>query len=247
MKKFTTYDEIENLCEAMIKDFMKRKHYTNSRCVDIEAFVTEYLGVPIVYETFAEPDPGRIGFLSDGKRPVWVIREKRKTQVVFPERTAVIEKCLQSPSEIGRKRFTIAHEGAHYILGKHIPLQSKAAFYSNFDGELTYSNDMLHEMMSINESLTNRAAACCLMPRFLVQRNLNRHNNGNRLIAYDGYVMPQQPKIIIQKMADTLGVSYTAFFNRLKELDLFEIRPIEEYLQSEFYCGGENRICCQKP
>ena len=56
MKKFTTYSEIENLCEAMIKDFMKRKHYTNAHCVDIEAFVTEYLGIPIVYETFAEPD-----------------------------------------------------------------------------------------------------------------------------------------------------------------------------------------------
>ena len=49
MKKFATYDEIENLCEAMIKDFMKRKHYTNAHCVDIEAFVTEYLGIPIVY------------------------------------------------------------------------------------------------------------------------------------------------------------------------------------------------------
>lgn len=58
MKRFTSNDEIENLCEAMIKDFFKSKHYTNVMCVDIEAFVREYLGVPIVYETFAEPDPG---------------------------------------------------------------------------------------------------------------------------------------------------------------------------------------------
>ncbi len=50
MKKFATYDEIENLCEALIKDFMKRKHDTNAHCVDIEAFVTEYLGIPIVYK-----------------------------------------------------------------------------------------------------------------------------------------------------------------------------------------------------
>ena len=55
MKRFTSNDEIENLCEAMIKDFFKSKHYTNVMCVDIEAFVREYLGVPIVYETFAEP------------------------------------------------------------------------------------------------------------------------------------------------------------------------------------------------
>ena len=239
MRKLTTYDEIENLCEAMIKDFMKRKHYTNSRCVDIEAFVTEYLGIPIVYETFAEPDPGRIGFLSDGQRPVWVLRDHRKTQVVFPDHTAVIEKFLQRPNEIGRKRFTIAHEGAHYILGKHIPLQSKAAFHSDFDGEMTYSQDMLHEMMSVGESLTNRAAACCLMPQFLVQRNLNRYNEGNKLTVYDGFVLAQAQKLVIQKMADAMGANYTPLFTRLKELDLFEFHPIDEYLQSKFYCGGD--------
>ena len=107
MKKFATYDEIENLCEALIKDFMKRKHYTNAHCVDIEAFVTEYLGIPIVYETFAEPDPGRIGFLSDGFRPIWVMRGNQKVQVLYPAGTAVIENYLQRPSEIGKKRFTI--------------------------------------------------------------------------------------------------------------------------------------------
>ena len=239
MRKLTTYDEIENLCEAMIKDFMKRKHYTSSRCVDIEAFVTEYLGIPIVYESFAEPDPGRIGFFSDGNRPVWVMREHRKAQVVFPDQTAVIDKCLQRPNEIGRKRFTIAHEGAHYILGKHIPMQSKAAFHSDFDGEMVYSQEMLREMMSINEALTNRAAACCLMPQFLVQRNLNRHNGGNPLISYDGYVLPQDQKLVIQKMADAMGVNYSPLFTRLKELDLFDVHPISEYLQSEFHCGGE--------
>ena len=51
----------------MVKDFFKRKHYTNVTCVDIEAFVQEYLGVPIVYETFAEEDPGRIAFLPPEK------------------------------------------------------------------------------------------------------------------------------------------------------------------------------------
>ena len=80
MKKFTTYDEIENLCEAMVKDFMKRKHYTNVNCVDIEAFVREYLGIPIVYESFAEPDPGRIGFVSDGIRPLCVRRDGIRSQ-----------------------------------------------------------------------------------------------------------------------------------------------------------------------
>lgn len=147
MKKFTTYSEIENLCEAMIKDFMKRKHYTNAHCVDIEAFVTEYLGIPIVYETFAEPDPGRIGFLSDGIRPLWVVRGNEKKQVLFPKNTVVLEKYLQTQTEIGRKRFTIAHEGAHFVLSKHIPAQTDAyaAFHSEFDTEMVYSPEMLRE------------------------------------------------------------------------------------------------------
>ena len=239
MKKLATYDEIENLCEAMIKDFMKCKHYTNSHCVDIEAFVTEYLGIPIVYESFAEPDPGRIGFLSDGIRPLWVIRGSQKAQILYPAGTAVIEKCLQRPNEIGRKRFTIAHEGAHYIIGKHIPAQTSAAFHSEYDGEMSYTQEMLKQMMSVNEMFTNRAAACCLMPRFLVERVLKRYNNGNKVIAYDGFVMAQEQKLLIQRMADAMGVNYTPFVNRLKELSLFEFRPIEEYLHSEFRRGGE--------
>ena len=99
MKRFTTNDEIEDLCEAMIKDFFKSKHYTNVMCVDIEAFVREYLGVPIVYETFAEPDPGRVGFLSYGKRPLMVRRNGKVEEITFPPRTAVIEKFLLGPKE----------------------------------------------------------------------------------------------------------------------------------------------------
>ena len=156
MKKFTTYSEIENLCEAMIKDFMKRKHYTNAHCVDIEAFVTEYLGIPIVYETFAEPDPGRIGFLSDGIRPLWVVRGNEKKQVLFPKNTVVLEKYLQTQTEIGRKRFTIAHEGAHFVLSKHIPAQTDAyaAFHSEFDTEMVYFPEMLRESLCNQSGIT---------------------------------------------------------------------------------------------
>ena len=241
MKRFTTNDEIENLCEAMIKDFFKSKHYTNVMCVDIEAFVQEYLGVPIVYETFAELDPGRVGFLSDGKRPLLVRRGNKVEQVVFPARTAVIEKYLLNQKESARRRFSIAHEGAHDVLGRHIPLQTSpaAAFHSEFDPEMRYTQDMLKEMLSINECFTNRAAACFLMPAFLVARVLKRHNNSKKVILYDDGILSQDQKLLIQKMADTLGVSFTAFHTRLSELDLFERRPVEEYLHKGLRYGGE--------
>lgn len=50
--------------------------------------------------------------------------------------------------------------------------------------------------------------------------------------------MSQEQKIIVQRMADAMGVNYSPLITRLKELDLFDKRPIEEYL-STFRSGGE--------
>ncbi len=160
---------------------MKRKSYQSSRCVDIEAFVTDYLGLTILYEEFAEKDPGRIGFLADGVRSISIDRNGKRVKQLFPKRTVVIESGLQNPCELGRKRFTIAHEGAHFILNQHAPMQAASAFHSDINSDITYSKEMLEEMMSINEAFANRAAACCLMPQFLVKRNLKKHNSGTRL------------------------------------------------------------------
>ena len=133
MKRLTSYEEIEKLCEAAIRDFFKRKHYTNSRCVDIEGFVTEYLGLPIVYEKIREDDPGRQGFLSDGERPLWVLKSGKRMQVLFPANVIVLDDSLLRPNEIGRKRFTMAHEAGHFILNQHVPAQTHASFHSEFD------------------------------------------------------------------------------------------------------------------
>lgn len=241
MKKFTTYDEIEALCEAMIKDFFRSKHYTNMFYVDIEAFVREYLRIPIVFELFAEPDPGRIGFFSDGKRSLWVLRDGKRIQVTFPKNTAVIEKCLLSTKESGRRRFTIAHEGAHLIMSRHIPAQITDAFHSQYNDGIDYTPALLHEMLSVNEAFTNRAAACLLMPRFLVMRALKKFNGDKKIVAYDNLILAQREKLTIQKMADAMGTSYTAFLNRLKELDLLDYHPIEEYIREGLAVGGD--IC----
>lgn len=240
MKSFTSYEELENLCEAMIKDFFRQKGYTNVLCVDIEAFVTEYLGTPVVYETFAEEDPGKIGFLSDGARPLLVRRGSITTEVVFPPDTIVIDAFLLHEQESARKRFTIAHEGAHHLLGRHVPVQTNfaAAFHNEYDNEQAYTKEALREMLSINESFANRGGACFLMPQFLVLRALARFNASKPVIVYEGKVLAQSQKLLVQRMADAMGVSYTAFFNRLRELRMFEHRPIEEYVHSELCYGG---------
>lgn len=240
MKRFICNEELEALCEAVVKDFFRKKHYTNSLCVDIEALVSEYLGSPVLYEAFAEEDPNRIGFLSDGERPLLVRRENAIMQLTFPLKTIVVEKYLLHPRESARRRFTIAHEAGHLLLLLHIPIQASpvAAFHGEFDDKMGYTKDTLQEMFSLNECLANRAGACLLMPRFLVLRVLKRFNAGRKVILYNGAILSQDQKLLVQRMADAMGVSYTAFFNRLRELGLFEHRAVEEYLHHGLGFGG---------
>lgn len=230
MKRYTSNDEIESLCEALVLDFMQKKGFRNAHCVDIEALITDYLGLPLLFETFDEPDPGRVGFLADGRTSLRIIKDGVRQQVCYPKGTVVIEKYLRNAKECGRMRFTEAHEAAHFILEKHIPAQSNPMFHSEFSAEMDYTPDMLRQFMNINEMMVNRGAACLLMPRFLVMDTLEAFNRGRRILAYGQYIMGQDNKFLVQKMADSLGVNYSAFNNRLNELGLYELRPIEEYL-----------------
>lgn len=50
------------------------------------------------------------------------------------------------------------------------------------------------------------------MPRFMVDRILERHNAGKRLTVYEGMILSKNGKIRVQRMADAAGVSFTAFF-----------------------------------
>lgn len=240
MKKFITVQEIEHLSEALIQDFNRKKHYRNSFCVDIESFVQEYLNMHIVYETLAEEDPDRIGFLSDGKRPLRIRKQGSVREVLFPAGTIVIDRYLQNPSENARRRFTIAHEAGHELLNRHVPIQNDpaAAFHSEFDKEVCSNQEMLRELTTVNEYLANRTAACLLMPYFIMVGALKKYNAAQKVILYEENILAQQEKLLIQKMADAMGVSYSACFYRLKELNLFDERPIEEYFHEKICCGG---------
>ncbi len=231
MKKRTTIEEMNAICTMLIEDFLKRFHYSNTRVIDIERFVTSYLGTKILYEDFAVGVRGRGGFISDGIEPLPVLRNGMRQLVIFPENVIVIDSSLTEPGELARLRFTIAHEAAHFIMAKHVCGDFTAAFHTEYvDGEY-YTPDMLKEMLTLTETITNRAAACLLMPGFIVDKMLVKYNAGNKVTIYSGstIVIPNPSKTIIQRMADSMGVSYSACYYRLKELLLLEVRPLEEY------------------
>ena len=237
MTTLTSYQELDALGEGLAYGYMKKLKMLRSAALDIEGFVTDYLGLTIVYENFAEEDKTKIGFLSDGKTPLKVFRNNDPAAVVFPVKTVVIDRFLQRNSESARRRFTIAHEAAHYILNMHVPMQMEACYKSEYDSELNYSFEDQSRIFSLNESFADRLGAAVLMPLFLVKKMLKRHNNGNKVICYDGGVFSQSQKVAIQKIANDLGVSYSALINRLRELEKLEMHPIDEYITEKLGLG----------
>ena len=238
MENLVSFQELDVLGEGLVKDYAKKTHRSNAMCLDIEGFITDYLGLSIAYEDIAEEDKSKIGFLSDGKSPLLVTRDKVETFVTFPKWTIVIERFLTRDSESAKKRFTLAHEAAHAILAKHIPLQAGGCFQNEFDKTIPYSKEDIRRMFSLNEACANRLGAAILMPEYRMDRALKKYNDGNRVLCYGG-VFPQKEKLLIRKMANALGVSTSAMSNRLRELKLLDNQPLDQYIREELLYGGE--------
>ena len=118
-------------------------------------------------------------------------------------------------------------------MSKHIPGDLTAAFHTDFVEGESYTKEMLTQMMTFNETMANKGAASLLMPAFILERAIRKYNNGSRVVIYIGtdVVIPDFSKKIIQRMADSMGVSFSACYYRLKELDGLELRPLTEYVQ----------------
>ncbi len=235
MKQHLSNRETDELGEYYIARYYKLSP-SNSLCVDIEGFVTEYLGLDIQYRTFAEKAADTIGFLADGTTPVCVYEGREPVLTVFPAKTVVIDRYLLTPAESGRKRFTIAHEAAHYILERMCGVPA-ARHHREYDSERDYNGNDLRELLSFDENRADRLAAALLMPRFNIDKALNRYTDGMKFCIYGESIMVPRDKARLQVMADGIGVSFSALKIRLKELGLLEYRTFDEFVEQDFREG----------
>ncbi len=234
MRLFTN-TELDELGEGLICQYLGATAM-NALCVNIEGFVTDYLKLPLLYCSFAEQDTDKIGFISDGVTPLRVMENAVPAEQVYPKGTIVIERYLRNTHERGRRRFTISHESAHYIMDRTIP---RASFHRDFDCERRYSRNELKKLLSFQEAQVDRMGAALLMPRFMVRNVADLHNCIEPIPVYGDSVLRAADKLRIKKMADTMGVSFSAFLIRLRELGYLQYRPISEYITLELGFGGE--------
>ena len=238
MRSYISYDELEELGETIVRAYISKTRRYNTLCVDIEGLVTDYLGLTVVYETIAEDDPNKIAFLPNGKRPLRVIRDGKRVQVVFPKNTAVLDKVLLHENESSRRRFTLGHEGAHSIIAKQNPMQDVGCFHNEFDPERHYTFEEQKELLSFSEAQADRLSSVFLMPRFILEKVMKKYKCEKGLPIYGWNVFAPEDKIKLRKMADCMGVSYQALVIRLKTLGLLIPHDLTEYLEKGLQLGG---------
>lgn len=233
MTSYLTVNEIEELAESLVRKYYSRRQKI-PQTVDIDGFVAKFLKLPIEYHSFAEADSTKIGFIADGVTPLWIYQNGARP-VVFPKGTIVLEKALLNPHEENRRRFTLAHEVSHYLVDRTI---TAASFHREYDNERSYTPQELRELLSFRESQMDRLAAGILMPRYIVADTVDRFTKGKPVCIYGDSLISLEDKLLVQRMADSMLVSYTAFFIRLKQLGLFHRRSTEEFISQEMRLGN---------
>ncbi len=237
MTNYISQAEAEELCEAMLRQYLGRDA-PMSQSVDIDGFVRDYLKCTILYENFAEDDPNKIGFAGNGRTPLKIRRDGQTVSVVFPFKTIVLDRYLLRPEEHTHRRFTLGHEAGH-IISMRINPDSAACFHRTHDREREYTLKEMQEMYNIGEWQANTFSASLLMPRPVMREALQRFNGGKRLPVYGETVFHPREKVILQKMAASLDVSFTALVIRLRGLGMLNYHDISEYIKKELRLGGD--------
>lgn len=228
MRTYISNAELEELGTGIVYGYTKGNK-KDLECVDIEGMIADYLCLPIIYVSFE--DAQKIGFLADGLTPLHIVEENIMETVIYPAGSIVLERKLLLPNETGRRRFTLAHEAAHWILNRHHPSGQYSPAGNNKE------NDQEETCESTVESQADRLAAVLLMPQYTVQNAVRLYTGRDRMKVYGNMVFAPEEKFAMRKIAEHIGVSYSALFYRLKELELFEIHDIQEYIHEDLQLG----------
>lgn len=67
---------------------------------------------------------------------------------------------------------------------------------------------------------------------------MSEHTGGKPVPVYGDGVLRSRDKVLVQTMANAVGVSFSALMNRMRTLGRLEYLDIAAYLDSEMNFGG---------
>ena len=228
---------ISEIAEGIILDYLGDK-VNEVKCIDIEGLLTDYFKLQIVYESFAEDDPCRDGFIADGMKTICVWRNGTKQNILFPKGTVVFDRYLLLPEQSCHRRFCMAHEGRHNVFAKH-NASLLGTFHSEYDREMNYSIEQFHELFNLHEIQANNMAAAFLVPRFLAERLLKSfYPRRKKISVYGESTMFADDRQKFIDMSDQLGVSPKTLLIQMKQYGMIKLCTMDELIKAMKKKGG---------
>lgn len=234
MENLLSGAELDEFGEQVVREYLGEREV---KCLDIEEFIRSYLKLPIFYESIAEKEIEKIGFIADGRTPLWVIGKDGPEQRIYSAGCIVIDKYLLNETELGRRRFTLAHEAAHYLLDR-MKTTPKASFSQEYNPSREYTPEELRSQFRLPEWQADTLGSIILMPSNLVKKALEVWNEGKPIPVFGQNFLSYDSKMKLRGMAYRLGVSRKALMIRLRKLGLLEYRDLSEYIRKDLGLGG---------
>jgi len=111
-----TYAALDEYAEAVIRDALPYALAAPTP-IDVERFIEFYLGLSVEFKSVSY-DRKVLGMTAFNAGTVYVICEKtgRRIPIEVDEGTVFVEPLLTEKRNAARRRFTIMHEGAHWLI-----------------------------------------------------------------------------------------------------------------------------------
>lgn len=114
-----SYANIEEIANETLNQYLGNE-CRSFKPINIQGLITDYLGLSLEYKKLSK-NGTVLGVTTFAEVNIEVWDDDVPSFECFPGNTVIIEKSLKNDKMLGRKNFTISHEGAHQLLERLFP------------------------------------------------------------------------------------------------------------------------------
>ena len=221
--------DIEFIGEAVIESYIRENMSALSLPIDINHFARVYLGLAIEYRKLS--DNGRLLGLTAYKDMVLELPFQDGDKTIKVLRDAILlDSSLIPNSNSKRRRFTLAHECAHQILGQVQERRTGHSFRKDFTPGNQYSYRELKTAEDWSEWQANALGAVLLMPGAHLIPQLVSCYGPHEFTLY-GTRFNRRDYKRLKELSDMFDVSMLAMAIRLNTLGFIVHKTRTEYAE----------------
>ena len=232
-----SYNDIEKIAETELTAFLGGlvKSEKEVKPTPIIKFANHHLGLRLVHTRLS--DDGQIlGLTTYIDTDIKLRRYGKSETIKILKNTILLDESLKDTQlwqtdELGRCRFTIAHECAHHIIYRMIPEEKREIINKKYSTRIVSPKEM-KTIEDWSEWQANALGSALLMPKKYIALMLNK-----RRLTYYGKRLNRPDQHIFFTMCRKLSVSETMLRYRLEKLGYLQ------FLSSIDYSDPTDIIC----